>query len=156
TTEAAAPGATPPAAGLAQTGPFTLRRDSAGGLLLTRNTIQLSLCMIVRNNARTFEACLQSIRPWVDAMVGVDTGSTDETPRIAQRLGARVYHFPWCDDFSAARNESLRHARGQWIFWMDSDDVIDADNGRKLRELPRRQDEPSVLGYVLQVHCPGP
>src|SRR5581483_9745930 len=60
-----------------------------------------------------------------------------------------------CDDFSAARNESLRHARGRWLFWMDSDDTISPDNGRKLRALARGPAEPSLLGYVAQVHCPG-
>jgi FkbM family methyltransferase len=111
--------------------------------------------MIVRDNARTIEACLRSIKPWVDEVVVVDTGSKDETPRFAQRLGARLFRFPWCDDFSAARNESLRHARGEWVFWMDSDDTIDADCGRRLKELAARPADPSVLGYVMQVHCPG-
>ncbi|MBV9124103.1 MAG: glycosyltransferase [Planctomycetes bacterium] len=118
--------------------------------------VRLSLCMIVRDNARTLEACLTSIRPWVDEMVVVDTGSTDATPQIAERLGARVFSFPWCDDFAAARNESFRHARGRWLFWMDSDDVIDAANGRRLRGLTDPDPGPSVLGYVMQVHCPGP
>jgi GT2 family glycosyltransferase/tetratricopeptide (TPR) repeat protein len=115
---------------------------------------RLSLCMIVRDNERILKPCLTSIRPWVDEMVVVDTGSRDETPRLAERLGARVFHFPWRDDFSAARNESLRHARGRWMFWMDSDDVIDEVNGRKLRDLAYRDADPSLLGYVMQVHCP--
>src|SRR3989304_878888 len=91
--------------------------------------------MIVRDNEKIIEECLGSIMPWVDEMIVVDTGSVDETPTIAERLGARVYHFPWCDDFSAARNESIKYARGEWVFWMDSDDVMDTENGRKLRAL---------------------
>jgi GT2 family glycosyltransferase len=127
-----------------------------GGLRLERPVPLISLCMIVRDAARTIAACLQSIRPWVDEMIVVDTGSQDETPDIVRRLGARLFHFPWCDSFSAGRNESLRHARGRWLFWMDADDTIDAANGRKLRELAQRPPHPSVLGYVMQVHCPGP
>jgi GT2 family glycosyltransferase/tetratricopeptide (TPR) repeat protein/SAM-dependent methyltransferase len=140
----------------------------------------LSLCMIVRNNAGTVGACLESIKPWVDEMIVVDTGSTDATPDICRELGAEVHHFPWPDSFAIARNESLKYARGQWIFWMDSDDVIDADNGRKLRQLvnslplpagegrgeggphrptvsrsPTPGANSNVLGYVMQVHCPG-
>jgi tetratricopeptide (TPR) repeat protein len=111
--------------------------------------------MIVRDAARTLRPCLESIRPWVDEMVIVDTGSTDETPQIVEEVGGRLYHFPWCDDFSAARNESLRHARGEWIFWMDADDTIPPECGRPLRALAGRAVEPSVLGYVMQVHCPG-
>jgi GT2 family glycosyltransferase/tetratricopeptide (TPR) repeat protein/SAM-dependent methyltransferase len=130
-----------------------LARD--GGLLLRSDRIRLSLCMIVRDSAATLRPCLESIRPWVDEMVIVDTGSTDETPRIVEELGGRLFHFPWCDDFSAARNESLRHARGDWLFWMDSDDTIPAECGRQLRALIDGDVDLSVLGYVVQVHCPG-
>ncbi|HEX4606664.1 MAG TPA: glycosyltransferase, partial [Urbifossiella sp.] len=115
----------------------------------------LSGCLIVRDNSGTIRACLESLCPWVDELVVVDTGSTDDTPRIAAELGARVFHFPWVDDFSAARNESVRHARGEWVFWMDSDDVIDATNGRGLRTLADGPHPDDVLGYVVQVHCPG-
>ena len=105
--------------------------------------------MIVRNNARTIGPALDSIRKFLPDMVVVDTGSTDETPQIAERLGARVFRFPWCDSFSAARNESLRHARGRWVFWMDSDDTVDDTNGRGLCELLRRPAPANVLGYVV-------
>jgi len=88
-------------------------------------------------------------------MIVVDTGSTDETPDIARRAGASVFTFPWSDDFSAARNESLRRARGRWLFWMDSDDTIDEHNGRRLKELVHRHHPPNRLGFVMQVHCPG-
>lgn len=134
---------------------FSIEADPAGGLLLRRSDVRLSLCMIVRDNEQTIRAALESIRPWVDEMIVVDTGSLDHTPEICRELGARVHHFPWCDDFSAARNESLTYALGEWIFWMDSDDTIDATNGRGLRELADGDHVPDCLGYVMQVHCPG-
>jgi tetratricopeptide (TPR) repeat protein len=89
-------------------------------------------------------------------MVVVDTGSTDGTIHIAETFGARVYHFPWCDDFAAARNASLMPATGEWIFWMDSDDTIPESSGRRLRQLADATHSENVLGYVMQVHCPGP
>lgn len=115
----------------------------------------LSLCMIVRDNEAIIRDCLMSIRPWVDEMIVVDTGSNDATPNIAAELGAHVHHFPWCDDFSAARNESIRHAQGDWLFWMDSDDTITPECGRQLRELAHGPHEEAVLGYTMQVRCPG-
>src|ERR1700722_8584576 len=114
---------------------------------------KLSLCMIVRDSSRTIEACLQSIRPWVDEMIVVDTGSVDNTREIVRGLGAKVFEFPWCDSFAAARNVSLGHATGEWLFWMDSDDTIDEANGNKLQQLVRRS-EAAPMGYVLQVRCP--
>ncbi len=114
-------------------------------------------------------------------MIVVDTGSKDRTPEIAAGLGAKVFHFPWCDDFSAARNESIRHALSQWIFWMDTDDTIDEENARKIPELVSSQSSEvrdqrsavrgsasqratlnsqpstlssSVLGFLMKVQCP--
>ncbi len=138
-------------------GPFAVDIAPEGGLRLRLDlkTPKLSLCMIVRDNARTIGPCLESIRPWVDEMIVVDTGSVDETPRIVEAFGAKLYHFPWCDDFSAARNESLRHATGDWLFWMDSDDTIPAECGHALRHLVEHQNDPSIVAYVMQVHCLG-
>lgn len=115
----------------------------------------VSLCMIARDSARTLRPCLQSVRPWVDEIIVVDTGSTDQTAQIAREVGATVRHFPWRDDFAAARNESLSSARGRWLFWMDSDDTIDPENGWKLRTLVTGDHPQQILGFVLQVHCPG-
>jgi len=145
---------TPAEAGV---GRFALETRPGGGLWLKRTGARprLSLCMIVRDSARTLAACLESIRPWVDEMVIVDTGSVDETPQIVEAYGGRLFRFSWCDDFSAARNESLRHARGEWLFWMDSDDTIPCDCGRKLRALVDRRVGANVLAFVVQVHCPG-
>ena len=117
--------------------------------------VRLSVCMIVRDNEETIGPCLKSIRPWVDEIVVVDTGSTDRTPEICEALGARVYHRSWQDSFSAARNLSLELARGEWIFWMDSDDTIPSECGEKLRELAYGSHGDETLGYVMQVHCPG-
>jgi GT2 family glycosyltransferase/tetratricopeptide (TPR) repeat protein/2-polyprenyl-3-methyl-5-hydroxy-6-metoxy-1,4-benzoquinol methylase len=127
---------------------------SANGKLLIPKRPKISLCMIVRDNETTIGPCLASIRPWVDEIIVVDTGSTDRTPDICREYGARMFEFPWCDDFSAARNESIRHATGEWIFWMDSDDTIPEEQGRKLRKLAYSKHETGVFGYTMQVHCP--
>ena len=147
----------PPPPARKSPGPFTVETGPEGGLRMRVEVERprLSLCMIVRDSARTLPACLESVRPWVDEMVIVDTGSVDETPRIVESFGGRLFHFPWCDDFSAARNESLRHARGDWLFWMDSDDTIPPACGRGVRTLVDRDVPPHVLGYIMQVHCPG-
>jgi GT2 family glycosyltransferase/tetratricopeptide (TPR) repeat protein len=117
--------------------------------------LRLSLCMIVRDNERTLAAALASARPWVDELIVVDTGSMDATPDIAREHGATVTTFAWCDDFAAARNASLRHATGDWIFWMDSDDTLPEASGRALRAALAVERPPHVLGLVMQVHCPG-
>ena len=88
--------------------------------------------MIVKDEEAFLEEALQSVRDLCDECVVVDTGSGDRTVEIARDLGAQVSHFAWEDDFSAARNASLRRCRGEWIL------VLDADERLRLRGADRR------------------
>lgn len=113
---------------------------------------KISLCMIVRDESKNLRACLEPVADLFDEMIVVDTGSTDDTRQIAAQLGARVVDFPWCDDFSAARNCSLDHATGDYIFWLDADDRIDATNHDLLRELFDSLDgSPKV--FIIRTIC---
>jgi tetratricopeptide (TPR) repeat protein len=97
-------------------------------------------------------ACLESVAGLFDDIVVLDTGSTDRTKEIAAQLGARVADFPWVDDFAAARNECLKHARGAWIFWMDADDRLDAENREKLGVLLGGLKDENVA-FVMKCRC---
>mgnify|MGYP001171398301 CR=1 FL=1 len=134
---------------------YLLKASDDGELLLKHNDVKLSACLIVRDNEDTIRPCLESLKPWMDEIVIVDTGSLDRTPQICEELGARVLHSPWQDSFAQARNVSLSFARGEWIFWMDSDDTLPERCGRALRELVLGPHREQVLGYIVQVHCPG-
>jgi len=101
----------------------------------TKQKSTVSLCMIVKNEEKYLAKCLRSVKPVVDEMVVVDTGSTDGTKDIAAVFGAKVYDFEWTGDFSEARNFSLSKASGKWTFHLDADEVIsplDYDDFRKV------------------------
>jgi len=99
------------------------------------NTI--SVCMIAKNEEENIKNSLECARKFADEIIVVDTGSEDATPEIARSMGAKVYFFPWRDDFSAARNESLKYATCDWILWLDADDVIDDVNIERIKELKK-------------------
>jgi glycosyltransferase involved in cell wall biosynthesis len=84
--------------------------------------LKLSLAVIARNEARCLARCLDSVRSAVDEMIVADTGSSDDTVSIATRSGAKVSHFSWRDDFSAARNFSIEQTVGDWILVLDADE----------------------------------
>lgn len=84
----------------------------------------ISVCIIAKNEEARIEQCLQSVKPCGFEIVVVDTGSTDRTKEIAARYADKVLDFAWCDDFSAARNFSLREASNNWIFMIDCDETI--------------------------------
>ncbi|MDR3562176.1 MAG: glycosyltransferase [Negativicutes bacterium] len=94
---------------------------------------RISACMIVKNEAANLPRCLQSVAGVADEIIVVDTGSTDETISIAQRLGAQVFHFQWSNDFAAARNCALDQAKGDWIIFLDADEYIRADKTNNVR-----------------------
>jgi glycosyltransferase involved in cell wall biosynthesis len=85
----------------------------------------ISLAMIVKNEEAMMAHCLESVKALVDEIIVVDTGSTDKTIDIAKEFGARVYPFKWRDDFSAARNESLKYCKADWVLILDADEAID-------------------------------
>jgi tetratricopeptide (TPR) repeat protein len=99
---------------------------------------RLTLCMIVRDEEEALERCLASVRGVVDEIVIADTGSRDGTVALAERLGARVIHVPWRDDFAWARNQAIEHATGDWILSLDADEEVAAGTAPRLRELIAR------------------
>lgn len=127
----------------------------------TLKPITLSLCMIVKNEEANIERALLSIKPVVDEMIVVDTGSTDNTKDIAKSIGAKVYDFNWTDNFSEARNFSLSKASGKWIFILDADEIVASSDIYKLKNVIQKTDSGPVAyafitrNYVLQANTSG-
>ncbi len=80
--------------------------------------------MIVLNEEASIEACLTSVQNFVDEIVVVDTGSTDNTVSIAKAAGAIVQSIPWPGDFAPARNAALELVKGDWILVLDADEEL--------------------------------
>ncbi len=125
-------------------------RDRKQGEKVVNNRVDLSVCMIVRDEAHQLDQALISFQRFADELVVVDTGSRDETREIASRYTNRVFEFPWCDDFSAARNFSFEKARGRYLLWLDADDRVDQDNARKITVLKKHLDDVSGYSFLLQ------
>lgn len=87
----------------------------------------LSACLIVKDEELVIERCLKSLYDICDEINVVDTGSSDETINIINRLKnendkIKLYHFDWCDDFSAARNFSFSKNNCDYLMWVDADE----------------------------------
>ncbi|UPT57983.1 glycosyltransferase family 2 protein [Dickeya zeae] len=85
----------------------------------------ISVCMIMKNEARHLASTLASIAAHFDDIIVVDTGSTDDSKAIARQFTPHVYDFAWVADFSAARNASLDYARYDWVLVVDADEEVD-------------------------------
>ena len=132
----------------------------------------ISLCIITKNEESNIEKCLNSVKTIVDEIIIVDTGSTDKTKNISKdvckKFGfkeAKFFDFKWTYDFSAARNESIRHAAKDWILVLDSDEVLDEESLNYIKELTNNKDidgylflqknytnETATAGFVIEEH----
>ena len=116
--------------------------------------VKISLCMIVRDEEKILERCLESISAVVDEIVIVDTGSVDKTKKIAAKFTEKIYDFPWADDFAAARNFAFSKGTGDYLLWMDADDVFPPEEKRRFFDLKEKL-EKSPQDVVMMLYDTG-
>ena len=134
--------------------PTFYKPDYEDKFIKTRPYKKISASMIVKNEENNLARCLKSIYHLVDEIVIVDTGSNDDTKRIASKYTDKIYDYTWEEedglgDFSKARNYSLSKCSGDYILWMDADEEL--INGRQLFQFIKSDYYNSIL--VNQKHC---
>lgn len=98
----------------------------------------LSVCMIVKNEEKVLERCLECVKKIADEIIVVDTGSSDKTVKIAKKYTKNVFFYAWNNNFSDARNFSFSKATSDYVMWIDADDVITKENIKKILNLKNR------------------
>lgn len=113
--------------------------------------MKLSLCMIVKNEEKVLERCLNSVKNIVNEIIIVDTGSSDQSKNIAKLFTNKIYDFEWCDDFSKARNFAASKASNEWILVLDADEFL--DHNEFIKELSKYSEEKlkKIDGLVLNI-----
>jgi glycosyltransferase involved in cell wall biosynthesis len=88
--------------------------------------------MIVKNEEKYLRKCLEALSPILklvnSELIIADTGSSDDTVKIAEEFTKNVYYFEWCNDFAAARNSVMKRAKGSWFMSIDADEILDEKN----------------------------
>jgi glycosyltransferase involved in cell wall biosynthesis len=88
--------------------------------------------MIVKNEEKNIEKALGWAKPVAYEQIVVDTGSTDNTVKLAEKMGAKVFDFEWINDFAAAKNYAIEQATGNWIAFLDADEYFTTEDAAKL------------------------
>ncbi len=87
---------------------------------------QLTISLLISNRPDTIPRCLDSLRPILEAipseLILIDTSKNVEINRLLKNYTDQVYEFEWCNDFSKARNEGLKRAKGEWFMFLDDDE----------------------------------
>lgn len=92
----------------------------------------LSVCIICKNEEKNIRRCLESIKDIGNEIIVVDTGSRDKTIEIVKEYKVKLINHRWNNDFSEARNVSIRNATCDWILILDADEEIDKENALRL------------------------
>ncbi|MCI1965849.1 MAG: glycosyltransferase [Oscillospiraceae bacterium] len=109
---------------------------------------RLSLCVITKNDEEFLPACLSDMSEIADEMLVVDLGSADRTVELAEQAVAVVYQPEWEDDFSKIRNFCMEHAVGQWVLFLQADEVLSSPQRKNLRLLLQNPNAEAYLLYV--------
>lgn len=103
--------------------------------------MKLSAVLIVRNEENTIKRCLESIKDYVDEIIVVDTGSTDNTILLSKDYTDKVFSFEWTDDFSEARNFGIENASSEYILSIDADEYLDNSAKQVLEQIFKNQNK---------------
>jgi len=115
----------------------------------------ISVAMMVKNEEKMLPRALESVKPWVDEIIVVDTGSTDRTVEIAASYGAKIYHHPWENNFSTHRNQSIGYCTGDWILILDADEELDQQTAPLMRQLTNAPEGLTCFLFKLYNDVPG-
>ncbi len=108
--------------------------------------MKISACIITLNEEKNLARCLHSIRPLVDEIVIIDSGSTDQTSQIASSFKARFIAHPW-EGYVSQKNFALSNASHPWILSIDADEELSAELLKNLQSLKSKKEHPA--GYEL-------
>ena len=94
----------------------------------------LTIGILTMNEERRIAACIDSAA-FADQIIVVDSGSSDATVEIATGKGVEVYSYPDWQGFAVQRNRILQHATGDWIFFLDADEVVTPALAQEMRAI---------------------
>ncbi|MEO5658878.1 MAG: glycosyltransferase family 2 protein [Polaromonas sp.] len=105
---------------------------------------RLSVIVITQNEAHNIEACLRSVL-FADQIVVLDSGSTDDTVRIARAMGAEVSVNTDWRGFGVQKNRALALANSDWVFSIDADERVSSELQNEIQKV--------LKAPVFEVYC---
>jgi glycosyltransferase involved in cell wall biosynthesis len=127
-----------------------------------RSAPTLTIGVLTKNEAHRIEKCLRSAA-FANEVIVVDSGSTDDTVALAAGTGATVLSYPDWQGFGVQRSRLLEHATGDYVFFLDADEVVTPELQAQI-EAAVRSGESAIwrvrwrmvaYGHELKAYRPG-
>ncbi len=113
----------------------------------------LSVAMIVKNEAQDLAACLDTVKGWVDEIVILDSGSTDETEQIAEQYGAKFYVNTDWQGFGKQRQLAQQYVTSDYVLWLDADERVTLELKQSILQAVKNDEQNAVykIGRLSEV-----
>ncbi|AWW34899.1 glycosyltransferase family 2 protein [Mannheimia varigena] len=104
----------------------------------------LSVAMIVKNEAQDLAACLETVKGWVDEIIILDSGSTDETPQIAAEYHAKFYTNTDWQGFGKQRQLAQQYVTSDYVLWLDADERVTEELKHSILQAVKKDEKNAV------------
>ena len=111
-----------------------------------------TVIILTKNEETDIERCIRSVEGWVKRIVIVDSGSTDRTVEIAERLGGEIVRHEPFIDYGRQFNWAIDNLRIKttWVFRLDADEVITPELRKELETELERHVTDDVSGFMMR------
>ena len=101
---------------------------------------KLAVLILTYNEEKNIEACVQSVS-FADEVILIDSGSTDNTATIANKLGAKCIYNPMNEGFAGQRNFALTQTEAEWVLYLDADERITPELGAEIQQVIQNKEQ---------------
>jgi glycosyltransferase involved in cell wall biosynthesis len=113
--------------------------------------IDLSVIIIVKNEEKRIEECIQSVYGWVGEIIVVDDESTDRTVELARKFTDKVFTRKM-ELEGKQRNFGVSKASNKWVMMLDCDERVTPELREEIIDLIQKND-PQAGGYWIKQIC---
>lgn len=107
----------------------------------------LSIVILAKNEEKVIGRTIKSAQ-WTDEVIVIDDNSIDATAHVAKKTGARVFLRRLEGDFAEQRNFGIEKAKGDWVLFIDADEVVSPQLAIEIRKVISGQENRTQAYYI--------
>ena len=101
---------------------------------------KLAVLILTYNEEKNIEECVASVS-FADEIIVIDSGSTDQTCQLAEKLGVKFVYHPMDEGFAGQRNFALQQTGADWVLYLDADERITPELAGEIQEIVQKDEQ---------------